>query len=306
MRARRLRARTACAGGRAAASSPDDRRRPLQAAQENDAALERHLERIAVDGYTDRRGRDRAASWSRTCATPSAGCERELDVQPRNTAAEGHATRRMYNLLAKDPLFAAMPAHPSVLPVVERLLDRGCLLSGMTAIDIGPGEEPQPLHGDDIVMSAHLAAAARADDGDLDVGADRLPAGERRHALRAGLAPLGRDAERPGAARHLGVRMLAMRAGSVMIFHGSLWHGGGANTTADEWRLGVNVQYCPGFVRQQQNPYLGIPRDVAARLPDRVLELLGYRLYKGIMGHVDGAQPGRGGVRRALRRDRLP
>jgi ectoine hydroxylase-related dioxygenase (phytanoyl-CoA dioxygenase family) len=78
----------------------------------------------------------------------------------------------------------------------------------------------------------------------------------------------------------------------VMIFHGSLWHGGGANTTADEWRLGVNVQYCPGFVRQQQNPYLGIPRDVAAGLPDRVLELLGYRLYKGIMGHVDGASPG--------------
>ena len=36
-------------------------------------------------------------------------------------------------------------------------------------------------------------------------------------------------------------------------------HGGGPNSTDDEWRLGVNVQYCPGFVRQQQNPYLSIP-----------------------------------------------
>ena len=51
------------------------------------------------------------------------------------------------------------------------LLDRGCLLSGMTAIDIGPGEHAQPMHGDDIVMSRHLAAPARADDGHEHVGA---------------------------------------------------------------------------------------------------------------------------------------
>jgi ectoine hydroxylase-related dioxygenase (phytanoyl-CoA dioxygenase family) len=88
------------------------------------------------------------------------------------------------------------------------------------------------------------------------------------------------------------VRELEMPAGAVMIFHGSLWHGGGANRTDDEWRLGVNVQYCPGFVRQQQNHYLAIPPDVAATFSDRLLELLGYKLYKGIMGHVDGRSPG--------------
>jgi ectoine hydroxylase-related dioxygenase (phytanoyl-CoA dioxygenase family) len=85
---------------------------------------------------------------------------------------------------------------------------------------------------------------------------------------------------------------LEMPAGSVMVFHGSLWHAGGANVTADDHRLGVNLQYCPGFVRQQQNPYLGIPPAIAASFSDRLLELLGYRLYKGIMGHVDGASPG--------------
>ena len=54
--------------------------------------------------------------------------------------------------------------------------------------------------------------------------------------------------------------------GSVLVWHGSLWHGGGANTTADEWRCGVNVQYCPGFVRQQQNPYFGVPPEIAATI----------------------------------------
>ncbi len=222
--------------------------------------------------------------------------ERELHVEPKGTAAEGHATRRMYNLLAKDFAFRAMPLHESVLPIVERVLDRGCLLSGMTAIDIGPGETEQPMHGDDIVMSRHLrrphapmmvTSMWALDDFTAENGGTRFVPGSHVFA---------RTPDEPGAladleAGRIEVRALEMPAGSVMIFHGSLWHGGGANTTG-AWRCGVNVQYCPGFVRQQQNPYLGIASELAATFPDRLLELLGYRLYKGIMGHVDGASPG--------------
>ena len=262
----------------------------MQAAPAEESTLDRHLERIAQHGFTIVEG---AIEPELVAALRDAirRLQRELDVQPRNTAAEGRATRRIYNLLAKDAVFAAMPAHPAILPLVERLLDRGCLLSGMTAIDIGPGEEPQPLHGDDIVMSAHLKRPhapmmvtsmwALTDFTAANGGTHFVPGSHLWPQT-----PTDRDAPEPE------VQSLEMRAGSVMVFHGSLWHGGGENTTTDQWRLGVNVQYCPGFVRQQQNPYLGIPREVAARLPDRVLELLGYRLYKGIMGHVDGASPG--------------
>src|SRR5262249_12716375 len=82
-----------------------------------------------------------------------------------------------------------------------------------------------------------------------------------------------------------------MRAGSVLVIDGGLWHGGGANSTADEWRIGVNVQYCAGFCRPQQNQYLGVPREITRAFPDRLLELCGYALYKGIMGHIDGQSP---------------
>jgi ectoine hydroxylase-related dioxygenase (phytanoyl-CoA dioxygenase family) len=259
--------------------------------QLDDERVSTHLREIDEDGYTIL---EAAIDPELTVALRDAirRLEHDLDVRPRGTAAEGHSTRRIYNLLAKDPVFRAMPLHPNVLPLVERLLDRGCLLSGMTAIDIGPGEDAQPLHGDDLVMSRHLqrphvpmmvTCMWALTDFTAANGGTRFVPGSHRFATVP--SP---DAGTDGVE----VRALEMPAGSVMVFHGSLWHGGGPNTTDDEWRCSVNVQYCPGFVRQQQNPYLGIPREVLATFPDRLVELLGFRLYRGIMGHVDGKSPG--------------
>src|SRR5207237_6450754 len=124
------------------------------------------------------------------------------------------------------------PLHSSVLPIVERVLDRGCLLSGMTAIDIGPGEDPQPMHGDDIVMSRHLqrphapmmvTSMWALDDFTADNGGTRFVPGSHRF-------PLSADA--PGALDDddIEVRAPELPAGAVMILHGSLLHGGGART----------------------------------------------------------------------------
>ncbi len=257
-----------------------------------DPELADHLDRIRRDGYTvvvDTIEPDLVIELRDAIRR----LEDELLIQPKATAAEGIATKRMYNLLAKGAVFQAMPTHPNVLPIVEGLLDRECLLSGMTAIDIGPGEIDQPPHGDDIVMSRHLQrphAAMMATsmwaltDFTAANGGTRFVPGSHLWSKfpRRATDWSGID----------NVQYLEMPAGSVMIFHGSLWHGGGANNTPSEWRCGVNVQYCPGFVRQQQNPYFGIPVETAATFSDRLLELLGYRLYKSIMGHVDGKSPG--------------
>ncbi len=75
--------------------------------------------------------------------------ELELGIEPCTNRFEGHRTWRIYNLLAHGERFRQIPVHPAVLPVVEGVLDRGCLVSSLSSIAIGPGERAQPLHADD-------------------------------------------------------------------------------------------------------------------------------------------------------------
>jgi ectoine hydroxylase-related dioxygenase (phytanoyl-CoA dioxygenase family) len=81
-----------------------------------------------------------------------------------------------------------------------------------------------------------------------------------------------------------------MPSGSVLVWVGSLWHGGGANRT-DQRRVGIAMNYCAGWVRQQENQQLGIPADVAGRFPRRLQELVGYSVYNGLIGHIDKQHP---------------
>src|SRR4051812_3849856 len=81
-----------------------------------------------------------------------------------------------------------------------------------------------------------------------------------------------------------------MPKGSVLVWDGALWHGGGANRT-DERRYGIAMNYCAGFIRQQENQQLGIPAEVARRFPTRLQQLLGYDVYSGLIGHIDKQRP---------------
>ncbi|MBJ19446.1 MAG: phytanoyl-CoA dioxygenase [bacterium] len=213
--------------------------------------------------------------------------EKERASAPRGNPAEGYATLRNYNLLAKGSVFQKMPVHANVLPLAERLLDEHCLLSGMTAMHIGPGEKQQPLHADDGLMDVPRPHAplmcvsmwAFTDFTDAN-GATRYVPGS--HKIDHG----------PDYSKEYETLPAEMPAGSIMIFDGALWHSGGANVTENDWRLGIHVQYCVGWARTQQNAYMGIPPEVTRTFSDRLLELCGYSLYKGIMGHIDGASPG--------------
>jgi ectoine hydroxylase-related dioxygenase (phytanoyl-CoA dioxygenase family) len=198
----------------------------------------------------------------------------------------GERTRRIFNLLARDPLFARVPLHPAVLPLVEQVLDEQCLLSSLTAIEMQPGQAAQPLHCDDgsiALPRPHVPVVCVAlwalTDFDTTNGATRLVPGSHRRERR------------PAKGEQEAYVEAEMPAGSVLVYDGGLWHGGGDNTS-DDRRVGIVVNHCAGFLRQEENQLLAVPREMAATFPRRLQEMLGYGVYRGLMGHVDQQDPG--------------
>src|SRR5215475_12502360 len=60
---------------------------------------------------------------------------------------------------------------------------------------------------------------------------------------------------------------------------------------SDARRYAFSCAYCWGWMRQQENLQLGIPRETAIGFPRRLQELCGYSVYKGQFGHIDNRDP---------------
>lgn len=246
--------------------------------------LVEHQARIDRDGYTILEGAIEPELVD-ALATDLVRLEELYEVVPSDNSFEGAKTVRIYNLLAFGKLYEAIPVHPEVLPVVERVLDPGCLVSSLSSISIDPGESAQPIHADDQLIPLAKPHAptvcntmwALTDFTEAN-GATRVIPGShlRDHSPNYGHPYDSIPAEMP--------------KGSVLVWHGSLWHGGGANTTGTR-RVGIAMNYCAGFIRQQENQQLGIPREIAAGFSPRLRELCGYGIYGGLIGHINKRNP---------------
>ena len=60
-----------------------------------------------------------------------------------------------------------------------------------------------------------------------------------------------------------------MERGSVLVYTGSVLHGGGANQTQND-RVGMNLTYCLGWLRQEENQYLSCPPEIASQTSARL------------------------------------
>lgn len=220
---------------------------------------------------------------------------------------EGTRTHRVYAMLAKDPVFAELVAHPVVMAWVDHYLGPSCLLSACLAICLGPGESPQPWHTDDghsTLAPPHdllgVSTFWALDETTQLNGATEVLPGSHRWAETdfpgvlqqqdfADQSDPDSDID-PGA--HPDAIKVTMPAGSLMLARSDLWHRGGANRS-DSSRLVVTPQYFAGWLRPLESMLLSVPAERAARLPQRVQELLGYSIHAPFMGYSDGMHPGR-------------
>ena len=244
--------------------------------------------RLLADGYVVVTGlltpdgvRDARADLDRVLQTTRTG---------RNSF-EGFDTQRIYALFAKTRAFDALAVDPLLLGVLDEVLGH-YQLSAPVGICIGPGEQAQVLHRDDAIYPVpepHPPLVVNTmwplDEFTARNGATRFIPGS--HRWEPGRLPGPDDA----------MVTAVLSPGSALFYLGSLWHGGGANQTPQP-RLGVILEYAAGWLRQQENNLLAVPRAVVRELPERLQELLGYNIYPPFVGYVDGAHP-----RKALDRE---
>ena len=81
-----------------------------------------------------------------------------------------------------------------------------------------------------------------------------------------------------------------MTAGSVLLYTGSVFHGGGENQSTED-RIGANITYTLGWLRQEENQYMSCPPDVAATLPADLQDMLGYAMGQYAMGYYSPPGP---------------
>jgi len=216
-----------------------------------------HVERIASEGYSIIEDAIEPELVDALVAD-IARLHESLGVTPAGNIFEGDKTLRVYNLLARGKTFEAVPVHERVLPIVERVLDVGCLVSSLSSITILPGQAAQPMHVDDQLIPLprpHVPLVCNTmwalTDFTLENGATRLvPRSHHDVAIPPPFDP------------HEGAVTAVMKKGSVLVWNGSVWHQGGANRT-DVPRIGLAMNYCAGWMRQQENQQLGIPREIA-------------------------------------------
>ena len=198
----------------------------------------------------------------------------------------GQRTRRLFNLLSRDPFFAEVPMFEPTLTLAESVLDRELQVASVTAIEMHPGQEAQPFHADDgsiPLPRPHVPLSCVAiwalTDFTPDNGATRIVPGSHRADRRPdkGEAPDRWDEA-------------VMPAGSILVYNGSSWHGGGPNTTTER-RLGIVSQYSAGWIRQEENQLLALSREQVAAFPPRLRRMVGYGTYRGLLGHVDQVDP---------------
>lgn len=190
-------------------------------------------------------------------------------------------TWRAHNLLAKTRAADFIFLDPRLRKLVQNFLNDRTQINITAMFNTLPGETKQLLHQDDGLWPIprphpHFLCNAliALDDFDIQNGATHLvPYSHKWHDRRV-------DQSAPTV-------QIEMKAGSMVVWAGAMWHAGGANTS-DRERMGLFISHGVSYLRPQEPQLVSVPRQVAQTLPEKLQRLLGYHRFG--LG-VDGRDP---------------
>src|SRR3984885_549409 len=203
-----------------------------------------------------------------------------------NTEFLGPTTRRTGALIARSPSARSLITHRTIIDTLDLVLgDHASTfqIDLTQLVTIGPGEPAQMMHRDQWSFDrfqfprgfeAEVATMWAVTDFTEAMGATRMVVGSHRWQD---------DPDEVDPALSVPA---VMTKGSVLVYTGSIFHGGGANTTTTS-RVGMNVGYSLGWLRQEENQYLACPPEIARTLPEGLLRLMGYQRGSYSIGYAD-------------------
>ncbi len=199
-------------------------------------------------------------------------------------AFTGLNTKRTGALVARSETARQLVSHPLVVGVTGKHLEHATTfhLHLTQIISIGPDSPSQPVHRDqwafdffpfpdDYEVQCNTLWAGT--DFTEANGATRVVVGSNHHEDRLKY-------------EHADTEPAEMTKGSVLLYTGSVYHGGGENST-DQVRTGINITYAVSWLRQEENQYLSVPPEVVPTLDDELLKLMGWDRGAYALGYVD-------------------
>lgn len=216
----------------------------------------------------------------------------------------GFHTTRTGALIARSQGCRRLTLDPNVLAVAKNFLEPWCeriQLHLSQVIRICPGEAAQAIHRDRWAWGTHLKGVEpqcntiwAISDFTEENGATQVVPGSTDWP----------DNRQPEPHE---VVQASMRRGSVLIYTGSVFHGGGANRSSGD-RVGINLTYTLGWLRQEENQYLSCPPEIARTLDPELQALIGYTNGGYALGYFTpplppGEGPGIVGAEYALGRE---
>lgn len=204
----------------------------------------------------------------------------------------GYQTRRVGALMARSPACRDLALHPLVHAACTQFLEPYCdsvQLHFTQAVSIGPGQGGQPLHRDRGVWGSYIPRSIETQFSTIWAISDFTEASGATQVV-----PGSQSWDRHREPEPHEIVSAEMSAGSVLLYTGSILHGGGKNRS-DGHRLGVLLHYAPSWLRQEENQYLSCPPGVARDLSPELRALIGYSKGGPILGFFSSpAGPGQG------------
>ncbi len=221
---------------------------------------------------------------------PEALARLDADLKPwidrSQTGADdftGRFTKRTGALIARCPESRPVVTNPLILEAANEFLGPYCeriQLHLTQTIAIGPGQEAQILHRDRLAWGGYIPKPIEPQFNTIWALTDFTEENGATHLIPGSHDwPLDRNPKSHGESLQA-----SMSRGSVLCYSGTVIHGGGANRS-EAARIGLNVTYCLGWLRQEENQFLSCPPHIAKDLEPALTDLLAYTMGNYALGY---------------------